>query len=83
MPIRLWDIRAESPQFILSQFLLLDKFFIGKRKVKDYERRVLTLVNLTPDYLKYPITRLLIVPYLILKWFKIELFTIKSNNLMK
>ena len=42
MPIRLWDIRAESPQFILSQFLLLDKFFIGKRKVKDSERRVTT-----------------------------------------
>ena len=60
MPIRLWDIRAEVPQFLLSQFLILDKFFIGKRKVKDYEHRVLTLVNLTPDYLKYPITRLLV-----------------------
>jgi hypothetical protein len=42
--------RAEIHQALLSQFSLLAEFFIGKLLVKERDRRVLTSVNLNPDY---------------------------------
>jgi hypothetical protein len=43
--------RAEIHQALLSQFSLLAELFIGKLAVKDYDSRVLELVNLNPDIL--------------------------------
>jgi hypothetical protein len=40
--------RAEIRQALLSQFSLLAELFIGKLVVKNYDSRVLELVNLNP-----------------------------------
>ena len=40
-------------QALLSQFSLLVDFLIGKVLVKGLDRRVLSLVNLTPAYKAY------------------------------
>ena len=42
------DFRVKIHQPLLSQFSLLAEFLIGKLPVKDYDSRVLTLVNLAP-----------------------------------
>jgi hypothetical protein len=48
------EARAEIHQALLSQFSLLEEFFIGKVLVKEGDSRVLTFVNLNPGVQKVP-----------------------------